>query len=300
MNHLLPEDESNLKPLQEDGTLAPEDYVEPRCVLCGDPYGAEPKVKAVPQQRIVEKLDEYMGQKDYAGAERHLLYWLEEAKLGTDLRGQLTIRNELIGFYRKRGRKEDAFENINEAMKLLEALGFEGTISSATTYTNAATAYYTFQDYAASLPYFEKAQAVYEANENTDPSLIGGLYNNMALSLTAIGRFEEAEKLYDKALTIMADVPGGILEQAITYLNLANVKEAEKGMEEAESEIFDLLDKAEELLFQAEAQLRPNGVIMDGYYAFVLESCAPTFSYYGYFMTAEKLNRRAKEIYERT
>ena len=46
----------------------------------------------------------YMGQKDYAGAERHLKYWLEEAKLGHDLRGQLTIRNELIGFY---GRRED-------------------------------------------------------------------------------------------------------------------------------------------------------------------------------------------------
>ena len=37
--------------------LEPEDYVEPRCVLCGDPYGTVPEVKSVPQQRIIAKMD---------------------------------------------------------------------------------------------------------------------------------------------------------------------------------------------------------------------------------------------------
>ena len=57
-------------------------------------------IRPVPQQRIIEKMDEYMSRRDYAGAERHLLYWLEEAAQGQDLRGQLLIRNELIGHYR--------------------------------------------------------------------------------------------------------------------------------------------------------------------------------------------------------
>ena len=77
--------------------IRPEDYMEPRCVLCGDPYGQTPQVKSVPQQRIIQKMDEYMAKRDYAGAERHLLYWMEEAKLGQDLRGQLMLHNELIG-----------------------------------------------------------------------------------------------------------------------------------------------------------------------------------------------------------
>ena len=280
--------------------LSKEDYVEPRCVLSGDPYGKVPEVKPVPQHRIIEKMDEYMGQKDYAGAERHLKYWLEEAKLGADLRGQLTIRNELIGFYRKRGRKEDAYENIEEALKLLAALDFEGTISSGTTYTNAATAYYTFEDNEKALPFFEKAKDVYEANTATNADLLGGLYNNMALCCTALGRPEEALSLYEKALDLMKDVPGGILEQAITYLNMANAKEAQLGMEAAEADIFRYLDEAESLIDQAKDLTGEGGVIHEGYYAFVLESCAPTFSYYGYFMTADELSRRAKEIYERT
>ena len=33
-------------------------------------------IKPVPQRRIVDKMNEYMSRRDYAGAERHLLYWL--------------------------------------------------------------------------------------------------------------------------------------------------------------------------------------------------------------------------------
>ena len=70
--------------MTERNVLQPEDYVEPRCVLCETPYGVKAPVKAIPQQRIIEKMDDYMSRRDYAGAERHLLYWLEEAKLGGD------------------------------------------------------------------------------------------------------------------------------------------------------------------------------------------------------------------------
>ena len=41
----------------ETRELPPEDYVEPRCVLCGEPYGAEPQVRAIPQQRIIQKIE---------------------------------------------------------------------------------------------------------------------------------------------------------------------------------------------------------------------------------------------------
>lgn len=60
--------------------LNKEDYNEPRCLL-GDPreWTGE-TIQAVPQQRILQKMDEYMSRRDYAGACRHLLYWLEEAK----------------------------------------------------------------------------------------------------------------------------------------------------------------------------------------------------------------------------
>ena len=73
---------------------------------------------------------------------------------------------------------------------------------------------------------------------------------------------------------------------------MADVLEAQYGMEEKESDIFSLLDQALSLLENADAP-------RDGYYAFVCEKCAPVFSYYGYFMAAEELTGQAEAIYAR-
>ncbi len=278
---------------KENEVLRPEDYVEPACLLCGEPYGAEPAIRAVPQQRIVEKLDEYMSRRDYAGAERHLLYWMEEARLGRDLRGQLLLTNELIGHYRKTGDKDKALARVDEALALLGRLDFEGSVSAGTTYVNAATACSAFGDNERALRLFEKARAAYESGTGVRPELLGGLYNNMALANQALGRFDEAFALYDRAMEQMGKLPGGTLEQAITCLNMADAVAAQQGLEAGETRIFALLDRAWELL-QDEAAPR------NGYYAFVCEKCAPSFSYYGYFLAAEELQKEAARIYERT
>ena len=114
----------------------------------------------------------------------------------------------------------------------------------------------------------------------------------MALTCVALGRYEEAEELYRKALEQMEKVPGGELEQAITYLNMADAVNAQLGPEEAETLTSEYLDRAQQLLDETTAP-------RDGYYAFVCEKCAPTFSYYGYFLEAEELTKRAEELYAR-
>lgn len=276
----------------DKGYLTPEDYAEPRCLLCDEPYGVTPEVKSVPQQRIIQKMNDYMSRRDYAGAERHLKYWLEEAKLGFDKRGELLIQNELVGHFRKTANKEGAFESAKEALRLLKELDFEENVSAGTTYTNIATAFNAFGDNEKSIELFEKAKSVYEGNERTAPELLGGLYNNMALTFTALGKYDEAFKLYEKALNVMKEVPNGELEQAITYLNMADLKEAMLGSEKAESVVFEYLDKAQELLDTPSLK-------RDGYYAFVCEKCAPSFEYYGYFLVAKDLKNRAESIYER-
>ena len=227
-----------------NGILEPEDYIEPRCLLCEEPYGAEKSVRSVPQMRIIDKMNEYMARRDYEGAERHLLYWLEEAELGRDLRGQLMLRNELTGHYSKTGEKDKSLENAEKAIALLDLLDFEGTISSGTTYVNAATAYNAFGEQERSMELFEKARAVYESSERTNKDLLGGLYNNMALTCVSLGRYEEAMTLYELAVKVMADVPDGRLEQAITYLNMADLYQEMKGNVEAEADIYACLDKA--------------------------------------------------------
>lgn len=248
---------------------------------------------SVPQQRIREKVDDYMSRRDYDGVERHLKYWLQEAEMLDDLRGQLMIRNEMVGHYRKVGDKDGAMEAAEDALRLLEVLDFGNSISAGTTFVNIATAYNAFQENEKSLELFKRAKEVYESIEDTPPELLGGLYNNMALTCSALGSFDEAEWFYDQAMERMAHAPNGVLEQAITCLNRANVVELRYGLEEGEKKINELLD-------EAEALLNTPSVPRDGYYAFVCEKCAPSFEYYGYFLTAEDLKERSKKIYDRS
>ena len=273
-------------------------------------------IRPVPQRRIIDKMDEYMSRRDYRGAERHLLYWLEEAKLGGDLQGQLMLRNELVGHYRKTGQKEPAMESAAKALDLLRELDMENTITAGTTYVNIATACGAFGDHERAIRLFEKARAAYESSSQTETQLLGGLYNNMALTCTELGRCEEALALYEKAADLMGRVPDGELEQAITYLNMANTVEVQLGLEAGEQQINALVERAEELLKAKGEELLGKGeaALTDGtdlramkqeerarlgYYAFVCEKCAPTFAYYGYFMTAESLTERSEELVKR-
>ena len=208
-------------------------------------------------------------------------------------------------------------ESARKALELLAALEMEDTISAGTTYVNIATACNAFGDYDRSMEMFRRARAAYESSGYTEPQLMGGLYNNMGLTCTALKRYEEALELYEKALLVMAQVPDGELEQAITYLNMANTVEAMLGMEEGESRIYELVEKAEDLIETKSEELLgkddalpaaqpgdgPTAYFLSremrsrlGYYAFVCEKCAPSFSYYGYFLTAERLKDRSDRL----
>ena len=272
--------------------IGPEDYLEPSCLLCGEPFGEQSRLKPIPQERIIAKVDELMSRRDYIGAERTLLYWLGEADAAGDRRGELFLRGELVGHYRKTGEKEKAFQNADRALELISELGFEGTVSAATAYVNCATAMNAFGENERSIELFRKAVPIYEKSAAARPDLLGGLYNNMGLTLAALCRYSESEESYKKALAVMGKTPGGELEEAMTLLNLANLVEAESGLESGESRIFALLDEAWEKL---DGEKAPR----DWYYAFVCEKCAPTFEYYGYFLASAELNRRSEEIYER-
>ena len=255
-------------------------------------YGYTAPAESVPQQRIADKLDEYLSRRDDAGAERHLLYWLEEARQGGDRRGELFVCNELIGHYRKNNRRDEAFRFSERALALLNELGLRSGVTAGTTLVNAATACSAFEEYERALALFRAARTAYESGPEPAPNLLGGLYNNMALACKELGRYEEAYELYEMAMNKMAEVPGGALEQAITCLNVADTVAAELGSEAGEQRIAELLDRAYALL-QDESAPR------DGYYAFVCEKCAPGFSYYGYFAAAEELRQTAERIYER-
>jgi len=264
------------------------DYTDPQCPFCVDQYKTD-NVHPIDLQRVIAKLDEYLSHNDYASAERHLLYWLEEAKQGNDLRGEFSLREECMGLYRKLGRGEEAQVNAARAIRLIDLLELRGTVSAATALLNAATVYKAFGKAADAVPLFEEARAVYEEKLPADDSRVAGLYNNYALALADLRRYDEARELYGKALSVLEKVQGSEPERAITELNLATLAEAQYGLEGGEKEIEMRLENAEKLLL--------GDLPQDGNYAFVAEKCASVFGYYGWFAVEAELKERSTRIY---
>ena len=244
-------------------------------------------------KRILDKLDAYFAKNDYEGAERHLKFWLGEAKAYSDERAELLLCNELIGLSRKTNKEEQTFSYTELALDVLKRLDMESSVSAATTYINVATAYKAFGRAIDSLPFFNRALDIYRTDLDENDPRFGGLYNNMALTYVDLGKFEKAYEFFDLALFVMSKAERGELEQAITHLNIASALEAEKGLVDADEQIQTRLQAATELL-----DIYADDT--DGYYAFVCEKCASVFGYYGHFVYENQLKERAKRIYEGT
>ena len=272
--------------------IKPEDYQEPRCVLCDPATGMPQGTSQIPMDRVVEKFDEYWDRRDYEGAERHLKYWLDEADFTGDLRGAFSLRNEMMGFYRKLDQKEKAFENATAALSLMREIGYEESISGGTCFVNCGTVYLQFGDAPKALEYFTKARQVYEAAEHIRSEMLGGLYNNMGLAYMDTAQYAQAGECYARALEVMAGVENGESDAAITLLNMADTAALEKGLGSAEEEIRGYLQRAKELL-------DTEGLPRDGYYAYVCGRCAPGFYCYGDDEYGAELEARAEKIYEK-
>ena len=239
--------------------------------------------------RILGKLDEYLHRNDYSAAERHLKFWLEETQAAGDSATELTVRNELMGLYRKLGKKEQAIEMARSALGRVEQLGISQQVGAATTYLNIATVYKAFGEASEALPLYELAGEIYEQELSPEDTRIAGLCNNMALALVDLGQYDRAAELYGKALQVLSASAENEPEMAITHLNLASLAEAKLDLEDGWPDIERNLGLAQKLL-----EAYPKE---DGNYAFVCEKCAGVYGYYGFTDYANELAERARRIY---
>ncbi len=268
------------------------DYAEPTCKLCDGKDFYYPQKDAplgrIPVARILDKLDSLFGKNDYAEAGRLLAYWCREAVDLKDKNGELAMESERIGYYRKQDDREKGLASICRALELVNLLDQSDMASGATVFINCATAYKAFGMAEQALPLYLSAEQIYKKRLPKGDARFGGLYNNMALTLAELGEFEKAEDAYRSALSVMGTVSGGEAESAITYINLAHM--------------YDELNRqetAEDCMRRAYALLISEHLVHDGYYAFVLEKCAPSFAYFGQSDICEQMKKESEKIYAR-
>ncbi len=169
------------------------------------------------------------------------------------------------------------------------SLGNTDTVSSATIYLNVATTLKAFKQPKKAIPLFEKAFSIYSKDLEKNRSLLSGFYNNKALTLVDLKDFKGAIKCYNLALENLKFTDRELTDGAITFVNMAH--------------LYDTLSnrqKTVDCLFSAFDLLNNEQNEHNGYYAYVLEKCAPSFRQFGYEKIADDFEKLSREIYERT
>lgn len=268
------------------------DYEEPSCPLSGGKefyYPGTASAEKIPVARVIEKLDSCYSKNDTAAAKRLLDYWQNEAFSAGDLSGELSVINELLGYYRKTGDKLNSDKTIVRAYELISLMDLQMTLSGATVMLNIATNKNAFGDSGEAADIYAEVLKIYNKELVPYDVKFAGLYNNYALSLADSGRTADAEKYFTAAIELCGKDKNEKINASVTYINMAEMYYAINPLDD---KIEDLLQKAWDILENEKNQ--------NGYYAFVISKCAPSFRRFGWFFVADKLTERARKIYERS
>lgn len=265
-----------------------EDWEEAGC--CFRPRVAAAEVshrEAVPIREVIEGFDALLARDEKEEAGQYLERWLAEFEANGDWASQITILNEMMGFYRNIGEKEKGLQSVEKGIALVAEHQLSETVSGGTTYVNGATTMKAFGKAREAMPYYEQAFRAYGKSLAPEDYRFGGLFNNMALAHEDLGEYEKAEVYYKKAMEIMEQLrPGSILEIAVTWVNLAILYE-KWGYEE----------RVDDCLKEAMDGFGSEEVPRDAYYAFNCRKCAETFGHFGYFRMKKALAEEADRIY---
>ena len=265
--------------------------MEPVCCFDAREYTGVPDTRPCPRAldvpQVIKELDALYENGRDSQAERFLEAQREKASLAGDWRGELSMLSELMGQYCRSKNKEKGLKSVEDGLRLIREHNLGQTLSGATVMLNAATTMKCFGQTEASIPVFSHVCRVYAQNLDPMDYRFAGLYNNMALSCADAGRYEEAERYYQLAMKIMSKLPAGENEIAVTLCNLAELYDRQ---DHEDMRIGQCMERAWEVL-------NTPGLPRDGYHAFNIAKCAPSFDYFGYFLWAKELKERAEKIY---
>ena len=137
---------------------------------------------------------------------------------------QLSILNELMGFYRSRGEHTKNQPIINRALNLANKMQLAGTEAGTTTLINAATSLRAAGSY-------DRAEKIYTQALNESAETLGtknrklaALHNNLSMLYSETGRTHDAIEELNQALEILQNTstdPERDIDIAATHTNLA-------------------------------------------------------------------------------
>jgi len=185
-------------------------------------------------QSVLDQVDRFLEENKGEEAEQLMRNAVVQAVQEQDDNSLLQLLNELTGYYREAGQKENSFQMARQAIAQAERMGLAGTVPYATTLLNAANAYRAGGELQESLEAYRKVQEIYDKQLAEDHIFVAGLQNNMSLLYQEMQQYDKALDCLQRALKIVR-AKEAFYETGVTCANLASTCVQLGKLEEAES-----------------------------------------------------------------
>ena len=193
--------------------------------------------RGMDMNHILGELDALIAAGELEHAERFLRDRLVESE-GQD-GASLTLCNELEGVLRVTGRPEEAVCFAERALALASRLGLEGSLPYATTLLNAATACRAAGKLDRSLELYRQAGAVCHGLGLEESYQAAALWNNLSQVYQEMNRHSEALECLERALEKILPLGGAAeaattrVNMALSLLALGRPEDADARLSEA-------------------------------------------------------------------
>lgn len=172
-------------------------------------------------QSIISGLDALFANRKIDQVEDYLSSNLESALKEGDTGSAIAIINELIGFYRSISQYDKAEAYCEKLLPFLEKTGLKDTVHYGTSCLNIANVYRASGRLEDSFLHYQKVFEIYKKCLEPNDYLYAGLNNNLSLLYQEMGQYDKACEALKSALDIIKQYPEAVLEEAVTYTNLA-------------------------------------------------------------------------------
>lgn len=172
-------------------------------------------------QQVIEGLDQMFANRESNKVEDYLSSYLEKALTEGDVGSAITIMNELIGYYRDTSQYDKAETYCGRLLPFMENVGLKDTVHYGTSCLNIANAYRASGRLEDSLCHYQMVFEIYEKLLNPKDFRYASLNNNLALLYQERKEYDKACDALKQALSIVKEYPEAVVEQAVTYTNLA-------------------------------------------------------------------------------
>ena len=232
-------------------------------------------------QTFFETLDDLFAKNQIKEAGEYLEQSLLSVREAKDISLELSVLNEMMGYYRSTNQKEKGLKSVEEGLTLIRENGLMEHPAVATMWINMGTTLCHFNRVDEAEICYQNAE-IFLKDIPTGALTMASLYNNTSAVFVKTKRFKEARDRYKKALDTLDTINNEqelwedlLFNRIVTWLNILVLNQVEIRETDEGNELYikELTEDSENIIKQIKEVLGNETFQETSSFAYALKKC---------------------------